>query len=76
MKGRKKQYKHYPSEFGRHQLLLLKRRMTKKAYRNMCNSYRCALMLGRNYGTWTMKSKKHQNKNNRNFDWRDYGYDE
>lgn len=45
-----------PSSMGKEQLLLLKRGMSKKAYKEYCQKYRSTLMLGRNYGTRRMAS--------------------
>lgn len=45
-----------PSAMGKEQLLLLKKGMTKKAYKEYCRKYRSVLMLGRNYGTRRMTS--------------------
>lgn len=45
-----------PSSMGKGQLLLLKKGMSKKAYKEYCRKYRSSLMLGRNYGTRLMAS--------------------
>lgn len=45
-----------PSTIGKEQLLLLKKGMSKKAYKEYCRKYRSSLMLGRNYGTRRMAS--------------------
>lgn len=45
-----------PSSVGKEQLLLLKKGMSKKAYKEYCRKYRSSLMLGRNYGTRCMAS--------------------
>ena len=47
-----------PSSMGNEQLLLLKRSMSKKAYKEFCHRYRSTLMLGRNYGTRRMTSTR------------------
>lgn len=47
-----------PSSMGKEQLLLLKRSMSKKAYKEFCHRYRSTLMLGRNYGTRHMTSTR------------------
>ena len=47
-----------PSSMGNAQLLLLKRSMSKKAYKEFCHRYRSTLMLGRNYGTRRMTSTR------------------
>jgi len=38
--------------------LQLKKSMSKKAYRAYCREKRCSLMLGRDYGTRPMRSKR------------------
>lgn len=45
-----------PSLMGKEQLLLLKKSMSKKAYKGYCRKYRSSLMLGRDYGTRCMAS--------------------
>lgn len=45
-----------PSSMGKDQLLLLKKGMSKKAYKEYCRKYRSSIMLGRNYGTRRMAS--------------------
>lgn len=45
-----------PSSMGKEQLLLLKKGMSKKAYKEYCRKYRSSLMIGRNYGTTRMAS--------------------
>lgn len=45
-----------PSLLGKEQLLLLKKGMSKKAYKEYCRKYRSSLMFGRNYGTRRMAS--------------------
>lgn len=47
-----------PSAMGKEQLLLLKKGMSKKAYKEYCRKYRSSLMLGRNYGTRRMASAR------------------
>ena len=47
-----------PSSMGNEQLLLLKRSMSKKAYKEFCHRYRSTLVLGRNYGTRRMTSTR------------------
>ena len=47
-----------PSSMGNEQLLLLKRSMSKKAYKEFCHRYSSTLMLGRNYGTRRMTSTR------------------
>lgn len=47
-----------PSSMGKEQLLLLKKGMSKKAYKEYCRKYRSSLMLGRNYGTRRMISAR------------------
>ena len=47
-----------PSSVGKEQLLLLKKSMSKKAYKEYCQKYRSSLMLGRNYGTRYMASAR------------------
>lgn len=47
-----------PSAMGKEQLLLLKRGMSKKAFKEYCRKYRSALLIGRNYGTRHMMSAR------------------
>lgn len=47
-----------PSTMGKEQLLLLKKGMSKKAYKEYCRKYRSALMLGCNYETRRMASAR------------------
>lgn len=47
-----------PSSMGKEQILLLKRTMSKKAYKEYCRKYRSLLMLGRDYGTRRMASAR------------------
>lgn len=46
------------SSMGKRQKLLLKKSMSKKAYKNYCQKYRSTMTLGRNYGTRYMASAK------------------
>lgn len=46
------------SSMGKEQKLLLKKSMSKKAYKNYCRRYRSTMTLGRNYGTRYMASAK------------------
>lgn len=46
------------SSMGKRQKLLLKKSMSKKAYKNYCQKYRSKMTLGRNYGTRYMASAK------------------
>lgn len=46
------------SDMGKEQKLLLQRSMSKKAYNAYCRKYRSTMLLGRNYGTRQMASKK------------------
>lgn len=47
-----------PSSMDKEQLLLLKKGMSKKAYKEYCRKYRSSLTLGRNYGTRRMISAR------------------
>lgn len=47
-----------PSSMGKEQLLLLKKGMSKKAYKEYCRKFRSSLMLGHNYGTRRMISAR------------------
>lgn len=55
-----------PSALGKEQLLILKKGMSKKAYKELCRKYRSALMLGRNYGTRRMASARDYARKKRN----------
>lgn len=46
------------SPMGREQKLLLKKSISKKAYKDYCRRYRSTMTLGRNYGTRCMASAK------------------
>lgn len=46
------------SSMGKRQKLLLKKSMSKKAYKNYCQKYRSTMTLGRKYGTRYMASAK------------------
>lgn len=46
------------SSMGKEQKLLLKKSMSKKAYKNYCRRYQSTMTLGRNYGTRYMASAK------------------
>ncbi len=46
------------SSMGKEQKLLLKKSMSKKAYKDYCRKYRSTMTLGRNYGTRQMTSVK------------------
>ena len=54
-----------PSSMGKEELLLLKKGMSKKAYKEYCRKYRSSLMLGRNYGTRRMASIRDYNRKRR-----------
>lgn len=51
--------------------VLLKKKMTKKAYGEFCRSKRCNMMVGRNYGTRTMDSRRDKARSQRKKDWKD-----
>lgn len=55
-----------PSSMGKGQILLLKKSMSKKAYREFCHKYRSTMMLGRNYGTRRMASAKDNARKRKN----------
>lgn len=46
------------SSMSKEQKLLLKKSMSKKAYKDYCRRYRSTMTLGRNYGTRWMASDK------------------
>lgn len=46
------------SSMSKEQKLLLKKSMSKKAYKDYCRRYRSTMTLGRNYGTRCMASAK------------------
>ena len=46
------------SSMGKEQKLLLKKSMSKKAYKDYCRRYRSTMTLGRNLGTSWMASAK------------------
>lgn len=46
------------SSMSKEQKLLLKKSMSKKAYKDYCRRYRSTMTLGRNYGTRWMASAK------------------
>ncbi len=46
------------SSMGKEQKLLLKKSMSKKAYKDYCRRYRSTMTLGRNLGTRWMASAK------------------
>ncbi len=46
------------SSMGKEQILLLKKSMSKKAYKELCKKYRSTMTLGRNYGTRRMESAR------------------
>lgn len=46
------------SSMNKEQKLLLKKSMSKKAYKDYCQRYRSTMTLGRNYGTRCMASAK------------------
>lgn len=54
------------SSVGKQQLILIKKSMSKKAYKDMCKRYRNTMTLGRNYGTRTMRSARDIQRNSRN----------
>lgn len=54
-----------PSSMGKEQLLLLKKEMSKKVYKEYCRKYRSSLMLGRNYGTRHMATARDYNRRRR-----------
>lgn len=54
-----------PSSMGKEQLLLLKKGMSKKAYKEDCRKYRSSLMLGRNYGIRRMASVRDYDRKRR-----------
>lgn len=54
-----------PSSMGKKPLLLLKKGMSKKAYKEYCRKYRSSLMLGRNYGTRRMASARDYDRKRR-----------
>lgn len=55
-----------PSAMKKEQLLLLKRSMSKKAYKEYCRKYRSSLMIGRNYGTRRMASIRDYSRKRKN----------
>lgn len=63
-----------PFSYGKKQIALLKKTVIKKKYYEFCQSYRCILTLGRNYGTRTIRSNKDKERNKK-YDWR-HDYDE
>ena len=54
----KQKNKMTPSSYGKKQMVLLKKTMTKKGFHEFCKSYRCTLTLGRDYGTRTIRSNR------------------
>ena len=58
-----------PSSYGKKQNVLLRKTMTKREYREFCQSYRCTLTLGRNYGTRTIRSTRDKERQKK-YDWR------
>ncbi|MGN0114992.1 MAG: hypothetical protein ACI396_06660 [Acutalibacteraceae bacterium] len=55
-----------PSSMDKEQRLLLKKSMSKKAYKEYCRKFRSSLLLGRNYGTRRMSSAKDYARKRRN----------
>lgn len=55
-----------PSSMGKEQLLLLKKGMSKKAYKEYCRKYRSPLMICRNYGTRRMVSIRDYDRKRKN----------
>ena len=54
-----------PSAMKKEQLLLLKRSMSKKAYKEYCRKYGSSLMIGCNYGTRRMDSVRDYSRKRR-----------
>lgn len=53
------------SSMGKEQKLMLKKSMSKRAYKDYCKKYRSSMTLGRNYGTRCMKSVRDIERSNR-----------
>ena len=70
----KKNNNRTPSSYGKKQIALLRKSMTKKQYYDFCQSYRCVLTIGRDYGTRTICSTRDKERQKK-FDWRHDDYE-
>ncbi|GEM_PF-2501891 len=60
------------SSMGKEQQLILRKSMSKRAYKEYCKKYRSSMTLGRNYGTRCMKSARDVERSNRRIALEDY----
>lgn len=63
---------HTISSMGKEQQLILRKSMSKRAYKEYCKRYRSSMTLGRNYGSRCMKSARDIERSNRRIALEDY----